>query len=585
MMNKNKSIPEKDLNTLKTKFSLNTISLINRMERLSQRVENSSQKSILKGLVRTFKDLLRMITSIFKPKISNKKMVEVKSLDKKKSKEVTTKSIENIKSKAFKSIIRYCVPMLSVGFLISSIRYTASLEYGVNGVSSTYTSQEDLITVTQIQTQELNASITLGESDNRIFPRFSFSSIEDDVNAMGKVTEPIQEIETPTITTIQESSITTTITTENSSMCDGFGVFLEDEFLGAVSDTSKIENALNDILNKYLSMENVTEAHFNKEITYSKGTYSTEYMLEPDTIIKTLSGNAKEDIYYTIEDGDNLSIVAEISNLPMEEILKLNPQITNPNLCRTGDKVLIQKAEPFLDVEYTKTIIQETEIRFDTITKEDNSLAIGESRVITNGENGIIKNVTEVKYLNDVQISSNRLEPQTIKEPVSQVIMVGTAEPIEVTQEELPSNNDIAVINSNVEENPIQLDVGEFISPIESGIGYISDRFISNRNHKGLDIAAPYGTPIRASSNGIVVASGWNSGGYGYFVMIDHENGYNTLYAHMSEVLVTEGQQVFTGETIGKVGSTGNSTGNHLHFEVRYNNVCQNPENHLIETP
>lgn len=529
-MSKKKSCNRKNIDSLKTKFSLNNISLVGRMERLSQ----------------------------------------------------------NIKSKGFKSIIRYCLPMVSVGFLISSIRYTASIEYGANSVNSTYTSREGLITVTQVGNQELDNSIMLGESDNNIFPRFSFSSIEDDVNAMGEVTELIQEIETPNVTTIKESSVTTTITTtttETPQTCEGFGVFLEDEFLGAVLDYSKIETSLNGMLDKYLSMENVTEAHFTKDITYSKGTYPTERILEPETIIETISGNAKEDIYYTIQDGDSLSIVSEVANLPIEEILKLNPQITNPNLCRTGDKILIQKAEPFLDVEYTKTITEDKEVPFNTITNEDSSIPVGNSRVITNGENGLVRDITEIKYLNGVEISRNSLEPQTIKEAVSQVMAVGTAEHTETTQEDLSSSNDIAVINSNVEENPIELGIGEFISPIESGFGYISDRFISNRNHKGLDIASPYGTPIRAGADGIVVTSGWNSGGYGYLVIIDHGNGYNTLYAHMSEVLVQDGQQVFTGETIGKVGSTGNSTGNHLHFEVRYNNVCQNPENHLIETP
>ena len=496
---------------------------------------------------------------------------------------------KNIFNRNLLTIVKYCVPVISVGFLIASVRYTASLENNLN-------SKNNITTVTQVEYQNMTNARNINEKDLElnVFPRFSFNSIEDEVKAMGEVTEPIQDFQAHSNneTTTTTTSITTTnndITTTSSindtsqNMSEGYGVFINDEFLGAVLDNSKIKDALNDTLNKYLSMENVTEAHFNKNVSYTKGLYLTEYMVNPDTMINTILGNAKENIFYTVEDGDSLSLIAEISGLTMQQLLELNPQITNPNVCRTGDKILIQKEEPFIDVEYTKTISSETNIPFETITQYDDTLLIGESNVIINGEVGTQKNVTKITYLNGVEISTKTLEPQIIKEPISEVISIGTIEP--ETQTQSYNTDDVAVINSNVQEDYQQLQDGQFISPIDSGIGYISDTFISNRNHKGLDISAPYGTPIHASAEGTVISAGWNSGGYGYFVMIDHNNGYTTLYAHMSEVLVTSGQQVFTGETIGKVGSTGNSTGNHLHFEVRYNNVCQNPELYLITKP
>lgn len=88
-------------------------------------------------------------------------------------------------------------------------------------------------------------------------------------------------------------------------------------------------------------------------------------------------------------------------------------------------------------------------------------------------------------------------------------------------------------------------------------------------DHRAVDIAATFGTAVTAADRGVVIRAGWNNQGYGLFVVIDHNIDYVTLYAHLSEVLVKEGDVVAAGQVIGKVGSTGNSTGPHLHFEIR----------------
>jgi len=113
-----------------------------------------------------------------------------------------------------------------------------------------------------------------------------------------------------------------------------------------------------------------------------------------------------------------------------------------------------------------------------------------------------------------------------------------------------------------------------FIWP--TGSNYISG-FDFTSYHLGVDIAAALGTPVMASDSGTVVYSGWNDTGYGYMVMIDHNNGYATLYGHLSSVSVACGSNVLQGSIIGLAGSTGNSTGAHLHFEVRLNGAFVNP--------
>lgn len=136
--------------------------------------------------------------------------------------------------------------------------------------------------------------------------------------------------------------------------------------------------------------------------------------------------------------------------------------------------------------------------------------------------------------------------------------------------------------SSGVSASKVSLGIS-LINPVS---GVITSRFGSNdsvrdHSHTGIDISGPYGTPIKAAASGTVTYSGNANDGYGYYVIISHGNGVTTLYAHCSQLLVTKGQTVSKGEVIAKMGSTGNSTGNHLHFEVRKNGITYNPQNYV----
>ena len=121
-----------------------------------------------------------------------------------------------------------------------------------------------------------------------------------------------------------------------------------------------------------------------------------------------------------------------------------------------------------------------------------------------------------------------------------------------------------------------------FVEPVQ---GMLTSGFGVRRrdNHKGLDIANSMGTPIRAAAAGTVTYAQYNSGGYGNLVIISHGNGVQTYYGHCSKLYVTAGQTVSQGEVISAMGSTGISTGSHLHWEVRINGVAQNPRNYLYK--
>ena len=141
-------------------------------------------------------------------------------------------------------------------------------------------------------------------------------------------------------------------------------------------------------------------------------------------------------------------------------------------------------------------------------------------------------------------------------------------------------------IKNRQETPPTPATSGDYIWPCSAR--YITSPFgkrtspggIGSRNHKGVDIGASYGSSIYATKAGTVIVSSYDAGGYGNYVQIDHGGGNYTLYGHMSSIAVSVGQKVSKGQTIGYVGSTGNSTGPHLHWEVTVNGVRQNPLNY-----
>lgn len=120
---------------------------------------------------------------------------------------------------------------------------------------------------------------------------------------------------------------------------------------------------------------------------------------------------------------------------------------------------------------------------------------------------------------------------------------------------------------------------GAWVPPLAPGTFTFMQGFYPG--HAGLDLAAPLGTPVMAADTGVVIFSGWNTNGYGYLIVLDHGNGWTTYYGHLSAINVGCGQSVSRGAVIGAVGSTGNSSGPHLHFEMRWGHTPDNPTNYI----
>lgn len=154
-------------------------------------------------------------------------------------------------------------------------------------------------------------------------------------------------------------------------------------------------------------------------------------------------------------------------------------------------------------------------------------------------------------------------------------------ESIKVAKETITSNLDEELKQKSQSVNGVYLACRPVSGTITSRFG--ATESIRNHTHLGIDIGAPSGTAIKATASGKVKTAGWNNGGYGNLVIIDHGNGVQTYYGHCSKIYVSAGSEVNAGDTIAAVGSTGNSTGNHLHFEIRLNGKQVNPQKYVYK--
>ena len=190
--------------------------------------------------------------------------------------------------------------------------------------------------------------------------------------------------------------------------------------------------------------------------------------------------------------------------------------------------------------------------------------------------------INSLKEENKEELDLNIIEKYTnnLEEVNTNEIEIAKTESIEKVKEIKAQIAEEERINSMPSINGIKLAYTPISGTITSRYGVSSS--IRSSTHTGLDIAAPQGTSIKAVSEGTVTCASYN-GAYGNLVKIDHGNGIETWYAHTSKIYVTVGQKVEAGEVIAAVGSTGNSTGPHLHLEIRINGEHVNPQNYLYK--
>ena len=252
--------------------------------------------------------------------------------------------------------------------------------------------------------------------------------------------------------------------------------------------------------------------------------------------------------------------IAEKFNVSLDALKKTNPGY-DWSILHVGDVLTISNAVPYLTVVNVERQDYLQDVPYDVEYQDNDAMYQGEYNVLSKGTFGKADISANVSYVNGEEVKREVVSSVTLTQPVTELQERGT------------------------KERPSWFPTGSFGGP---GNGTITSRF-GYRNtgirgastyHEGIDIANGYGTPIYASDGGTVIHSGWQ-GGYGYLVIIDHGNGYQTYYGHNSSLLVSVGDHVYKGQQIAKMGSTGVSSGNHCDFRIKLNGTFLNPLNYL----
>ncbi len=433
----------------------------------------------------------------------------------------------------------FCLLAISGTFLFSQ-RYTIALEVSVSGkvVSYVHNEQEFDYSVSQVESK---LAKTLGENYCMYTaPEYSFvlirrNKMADEENLYAQAYQAVTE-----------------------EIGNHYGLYVDGKLVAAAEEKSTLESVLEDLKAPYQTGEEDERVEFLRKVEIRTGLFAPSAMKTADQL-RLLFEQSADPQYYNIEEGDFLRDIVEKTGLSEKMLYKLNPGLDDSKLV-PGKKLLISQPDVYLGIKVVRTVTYEESIPYETTRVADSTLYANQTKVKTAGETGSKTVTADVTYVDGQKTETDIISSEINQKPVTRELYVGTR-PYPSTYSALAGT-------------------GAFIRPISGG--YTSCGFKGYAGHTGVDLTlhGAYGKPVYASAGGRVIAASY-SGSYGNLIKIQHSNGYITYYAHLSAINVKTGETVVQGQQIGKIGSTGNSTGPHLHFELRINGTPVDPINYI----
>ena len=444
----------------------------------------------------------------------------------------------------------YLLPLGALGIMVTVVQLTFARQYAlavqVDGVTVGYVANEDVFdSAREAVLERINYAGADSNAEWTIEPTYQLA-IADEVMDEREMTDSI-------------------LRASGDEISEGTALYLDGELTAVCVDGDQLRSYLDGLLAPLEDPDDPNlSVTFNREVVLEDGIYFTESFQDYDDIISLLSGVRQAEKIYTVVAGDSISLIASKNGLTVSELCALNTDIelSVDSAIFPGDELIVTKEEAMLEVRVNRVVNWEESIPFTTERTSSSEYAFGTTKTVQEGEEGV-RSVTALNTYDadGVLLEQEILSTEVVKEPVPRKIVTGT---------KLPSGSVAQVGN------------GTFIWPVP-GYTYCSRWYSSG--HKGVDICAAAGTPIYASASGVVTVAGYERGGagtgYGNSLIINHGNGYSTLYAHCLSLVVSKGQAVSQGQLIGYVGNTGRSFGNHCHFEIRYNGKYLPPQNYF----
>jgi len=339
----------------------------------------------------------------------------------------------------------------------------------------------------------------------------------------------------------------------------GYVLYVNDEPVAATHFPGALEELLEQMKIGYVSRSTV-ESYFVENVEVREEYVNRTYMMNLGYIAERLYSTKSDEVTYTVTEEDTFYDIADKYDLTLAQLLTMNPGYDAMSL-RAGDVLTVSQAVPYLTVVDVERQSYVQDVPYGVQYQDDPDMYQGDFEVLSSGEFGKADITANVTYVNGKETGRQVVATATLAQPVDEVRLRGT------------------------KERPSWFPTGVFRWPCSGVItSYFGGRYTgisgASTYHEGIDIANGYGTPIYASDGGTVSLSGWY-GGYGYVVIIDHGNGYETYYGHCSSLLVSSGEHVYQGELIAYMGASGVASGTHCHFSIVQNGTFVDPLNYL----
>ena len=437
----------------------------------------------------------------------------------------------------------FAIAMMVVMGAAGVLNYCTAYEYSYNGQKlGLVKEKDDVLQITDLVqgalTEEKNMKIVIDAKDDITFHR--------------KLALDESQID-------NSEQVLKRLTYMGDLKVKAIGIYVNGKKIGAVQDRKTAKKVLKDVADKYTKKGDnieIEKVSFLEKVDIDPCSTDLEDLHSEEEMVDLLCTSGEKETVHKVVAGDTLHSIAKKYDVWEDQLLADNKGINSKKL-EVGSNIIVKQQAPVLTYEVVEKITYDKVIEHKVEEQKSADIYEGMTETQQAGSDGLSEITARVTLQNGKKVEEEDLVTTVKEEPVTEVVLVGT------------------------KERPPTVGSGKYIWPLKDSFTQ-SSGFGSRwgRQHKGIDLAVSVGTTVYAADGGTVVEAQY-SGSYGNVVMIDHQNGQETRYAHNSKLLVKKGDKVYQGQPIAKSGNTGRSTGPHVHFEIRINGEPRNPLNYL----